>query len=318
MAQRPAFSILVCPDPELLKQEISRLLASAGQKKWEKSVFWGDEEPDGKFWESLGQQSLFAAPRAVIVRNAQDWPASVWQRISRSLARGSSDTWPIFCLEVGTEKGKFKVPAHIQKLPCYQFAEKQKWLWQKPQLASSTLEKYVTQEARSQRLTWAKGAFEQFCSSVRPEAQLIHNELARLALVSPNGEITCDMVSSGVGNPEANAFAIIRKIQAGDLPGSWKELANSAESSLLFFLIALLERDLRQIWALVAGNQVWIPPADAPRKRELARKLGHAGVTAALCALADAEWQVKSGSRTPEQALEWLVTELTLRFAESS
>ncbi|MDO5484279.1 MAG: DNA polymerase III subunit delta, partial [Desulfovibrionaceae bacterium] len=84
--------------------------------------------------------------------------------------------------------------------------------------------------------------------------------------------------------------------------------------SLLFSLLALLARDLRLLWQLNAGEKVRLHPNEATFKQQLARKLGTHGLAAGLAAVVDAEWQVKSGRRSPEQALDFLAAELTLLF----
>ena len=64
-------------------------MPQAAPAQWERHVYWGDEEPPQRFWEQLTLQGLFGAPRALIVRQANQWPAAVWKKISHALARPS-------------------------------------------------------------------------------------------------------------------------------------------------------------------------------------------------------------------------------------
>ncbi|MDR2825529.1 MAG: DNA polymerase III subunit delta, partial [Deltaproteobacteria bacterium] len=96
---RPGFNICLGPDSVLLKEHIDGLLAAhapgtpANEKVfWEKYIFWGDEPLGDSFWEKLTRQSLFAQPRAVILRQAQHKDldkSGDLKKISAALGQGS-------------------------------------------------------------------------------------------------------------------------------------------------------------------------------------------------------------------------------------
>lgn len=315
--ERQPFSFLVCPDAELLKQKLAEMLAAnppAGGQ-WEKLVFWGDEEPGPRYWESLGQSGLFGGARVLVARQAQLWPAAVWKTLSAALGKAHAGVWPIFCLEVGWEKGKFKVPAHIAKTRCMVFAEKKGWVWTKQGLNGQAMREFVQSEAKKLKLSFSGRAFDIFCDSTTPDAASVCNELAKLALASADGQISENMISRDSSSPESDAFACVKKIMAGDLSGAWREISRGDAASLLFFLIALLARECRVLWQLNAGEKPWLHPSEAAAKRALAAKIGQNGVGNAFCALADAEWNVKSGKLNPDQALENLCVKLTKIFS---
>ena len=67
-----------------------------------------------------------------------------------------------------------------------------------------------------------------------------------------------------------------------------------------------------------AGEKVFVPQYVEAEKRRLAAKLGVTGLSRILESLAAAEFSVKSGARSPLQAMESLVAELTLVFGSSS
>lgn len=320
---RPGFSFLVCPDSRLLRTRITEQLAAfppvAGQ--WERHVYWGDEEPPPRFWEQLSLQGLFGASRVLLVRQAQLWPAAVWKKISHALARPSSQCWPFFCLEVNWEKGQPKIPAHIARLRCMAFADERDWIWRHAGLTERDVRRHIQQRARDLGLDFEADALEQFCASVPPDAQAIENELRKLELLRGSGpdgrgKITVAMTATAAWSPEYNVFACIRHMEAGNLAAVWKELARNRDSdSPLFSLLALLARELRLLWQIRAGEKVRLHPSEAGLKKQLALRLGPRGLAEGLAVVADAEWQVKSGRRTPEQALEFLAARLTLLFS---
>lgn len=312
---RPGFSFLVCPDGELIRDELETMLAQypPANGQWQKHVFWGDEEPDNKYWETLGRSDLFSAGKLVVVRNAQNWNAQIWKSISSALSHGQDNVWPVFCLEVEFEKGKFKIPAHIQKTRCLSFAEKKGWIWRNSSLAhAQNLQNYARKQASLLGLDFEKDAFDLFCASVMRDARAVKNELEKLALTTTDGKITPDNILIDPGNPETNAFACIKYIQSGEIALVWQEVAKGNASGLLFSLVALLAREFRLFWAFCAGEDVHT--YDEANKRKLAQGLGIGGIARGFRTLADAEWTVKSGNQTPEQALEFLCVEMTRIF----
>lgn len=319
-ASRPGFSFFVCPDSTLLLQHLDKMLRdfppTSGQ--WKRVLFWGDEPPASKFWESLKQQGLFTENRAVVVRKAQEWNAQIWKNLDEALAKGSSDIWPILCLECEFEKGRFKIPAIIQKSRSYSFAEKKAWVWNNPPLAGPSLRKYAELEARKRNLKFNREGIEAFCALVRPDAASVCNELDKFSLIYGDKEIPSDLHGMAGASPEANAFECIKNLYMGNTNKVWRELAQGQASSLLFFLIALLARDFHVFWQIQIGENPRLHPADASFKQGLARRLGLSGISQAFSLLAEAEFQVKSGRLSPEQALDQLLIELSLLFSAKS
>ena len=337
---RPGFSLLVCPDGQLLRNQLTRQLSAfpptAGgglmpqnaPAQWERHVYWGDEEPPQRFWEHLTLQGLFGSPRALVVRQANLWPAAVWKKISHALARPSDQCWPFFCLEVNWERGQPKIPAHLGKLPCMAFADKKGWIWRQEGLGERTVRKHVLQRCQTLGLRFEPDALEQFCASVPPDALAIENELEKLLLLrrsladSPAGQedvaVSLAMIATASWSPECDVFACIRNMQAGNLAAVWKELArNKGGDSLLFSLLALLARELRLLWQCQAGENPRMRPQDISAKKQLARRLGPAGIDQAMSLIVDAELQVKSGRRSPEQSLDFLAARMTALFAQA-
>ena len=312
--EKPGFSFLVCPDGHMLRSALDDALAACPPERgqWERHVFWGDEEPPPRFWELLSLEELFGASRAVVVRQAQLWPAAVWKKLSRAIARPSGRVWPVFCLEGEWEKRRPKIPAHITRLRCFAFADGRGWVWRGEGLTERDVPRHVRERARALGLAFEPQALEQFCASVPPDGLAIENELAKLRLMAGDAPVTSAMTAAGGWTPECNVFACIRRMESGDLAGVWRELARSDDGDrLLFSLLALLAREWRLLWQLLAGEEVRLHPSDASFKRALAQRLGTAGLAQGFAALADAEWQVKSGRRSPSQSLESLAAAMT-------
>lgn len=312
--RRPGFSIFICPDGYLLRARLEAELArhAPAQGTWERHVFWGDEEPPPRFWELLRLQELFGACRVIVVRQAQLWPAAVWKKLSQALARPVERTWPILCLEGEWEKRRPKIPAYVSRQACVAFADKRGWTWRQEGLGEKDVARHVRGRAQALGLSFTPDALEQFCASVPPDGLAIENELGKLALLARDGAVTPAMTSTAAWSAESNVFDCIRRMEAGDLAGTWRELHRGDDGDkLLFSLLALVARDLRLCWGILAGEEPRLHPADAAFKKAFAARLGVGGVARGFCALADAEWQVKSGRLAPDQALERLAVELT-------
>lgn len=307
--ERPGFSFLICNDSALLREELEKRASSWQRSGMSRLVFWGDEEPDDKFWNSLGQAGLFAEYRIVIVRQAEAWPAAVWKQLDARLKHRLDHVWPFFCLEVGWEKGKFKIPACIQKSRCFAWADKNGWNWSSQGLTGAALQRFAAAHARRLGLAMTQQELGLFCASVAPDANSVLNELEKLSLLARDGKISADMINSQRSLQENDAFGLIRKLLAGDLSGAWAEMAAKNDDGLLFFVIAILAREFRNLWQLALGRNVAMRPSEAAEKRKLARNMGLANVSRGFSMLAQAEYDVKSGSATPAQALEKLCIE---------
>lgn len=282
---------------------------------FERQVYWGDEEPPQPFWESLALEGLFSKPKVIVARQAQNWPAAIWKKISKVLGRGQSRSWPVFCLETAFDKGKPKLPAHIAKLRCLTFADEKGWVWRNEGLTERSLPSYMQQRAKELGLKFDRDALAQLCATLPPNAGAVENELGRLAMMSADGRISNEMAAASGYGPDCNLFAVIRHIEAGDLAKAIGEAGRSQDAeSLLFPLLAMLARDLRKLWQCRAGEDPHFHYTEETAKKALARKMGFTGISMAFGLLCDTEWQIKSGRLSVAQALDRLLIELTRLF----
>ncbi len=315
----PGFYFCLCPDSTLAREHVDGLLkrVNAVGREREIRTFWADEGLDGRFWEALTMQGLTERPRALLVRGAQTLTAEVWKKLSAVLATPRPDILPVFFLESLWEKGQPKLPAHIAKLRCLEFADKQGWVWRSAGLDARALRKHVQQRAAALELRLTPDALDALCAVVTPDAAAVRGVLEQLALASGDGEVGVELVRNMAESaPEVIIFEFIRHLQSGNSAAVWRTLLREGDGgeSLLFPLLALLTREARLLWQIQAGENVWLPQQTANLKRSLASRLGTSGLANLFAVLMEAEWAVKSGRRQPLQALEELVGSLTLAF----
>jgi DNA polymerase-3 subunit delta len=259
--------------------------------------------------------------RVLIVRGAHQLSAEVWKKLSSSLATPRPGVLPVFCMECPWEKGQPKLPAHIAKLKCLAFAEKQKWQWRSPGLEARTLRQYIQREAATLGLRMAPEALNTLAEMLIPDASAVRGVLEQLSLASQDGAVDVSLVRQMTEfTPDAVIFDFIRQLENGNARAVWKTLLREGDGgeSLLFPLLTLMAREARTLWQMNAGEKVFVPQYVEAEKRRLAAKLGPAGLSAVFEALAAAEFSVKSGARSPLQAMESLVAQLTLIFGASS
>ena len=202
--KRPGYLFLVCPDAQLIRQQAEAFAAQwpAASGTWERFCYWGDEEPPRAFWENLSLTGLLGTQRLVLVRQANQWNAAVWHRLSKALSQPLAGNFPMFCLEVGFEKGKFKVPAWLMKLPCWTFADKQQWIWRSEGVTDRNITRFIQDEAARAGVKLAQETLARFADTVPRSAEVIANEIEKLALACPPGTVaTPEHMSTGDPKP---------------------------------------------------------------------------------------------------------------------
>ena len=324
--QHPGFLFCVCPDSALLnlllEESVQRFFPSTSGI--ERLVFWGDDGLPARFWEVLTLQGFIPTSRIVIVRCAHLLPADVWRQLSKALARPNPQSFPLLCMEGTWEKGRPKLPAHIDKLPCTSFARRQQWWLERAGLDERSLPAFTKQAAAKLGLTFTPEALNRLVEMLPLQASAIEGELLKLSLfiasrtegiASRTVEAT-DLIAINQ-TEKFNIFSIIRHLQQGQPLSAWQQALYERGEDLIFPLLGLLQREARQLWQALAD------PASAPLRRDgeqqlaLAKRLGITGLAALWDVMHDAELSIKSGKKTPEQALDSLLGEVTLLFSPS-
>jgi DNA polymerase-3 subunit delta len=320
---RPAFNICVGPDAVLLREHISELLSSnppESGKNWITRVFRGDEPLGDVFWETLTLQGLFAEPTVVILRQAQNLQENALKGLSTALSLGSESIWPFICLEVPMEKGKFKIPAQVSKLPCMLFAQKKGWYREIHPLDQRALTGFVKNEAVRLGLEIAEAEAAAIAASLPPDAGAIKLELAKIALACPQGKITSEALTLLDHTQDVDIFAFLQGLQSGKNPMQiWQKLlkdSGSSEDADLFKFIGFLLREARILWQLLAGESLSqpLPQWVISNKQSLAKSLGFGGIARLWHLALQADKGVKCGEHSVEQGLERLIAELFRLF----
>lgn len=285
---------------------------------WDRQAYWGDEALPPIFWEKLTLQGLFATPNALVVRNAQNIPADTWKRLSAALATPNDLAWPIFCLEVGLERGKYKVPAHIQKLKCLSFADKKGWVWRSAGLDAKSMRGFIQDACRERGLKLAPQALEALMAVMPEDATAAHNELDKIALACSDDNIVKKEMAQLINHTSnLDIFAFIKALQNGNAPLVWREVLREKGSgdSLVFPFLGMLVREARLLWQLLVGEEVKLPPYILDEKKRMAQQLGHIALAQIWNIALEAERGIKTGERNTDQAMDAMVANLSSLFA---
>ncbi|WP_298067907.1 DNA polymerase III subunit delta [uncultured Mailhella sp.] len=316
--ERPGFFFSICPDAALLREALKRdILEPLASLSPDVAVFWGDEELDRRFWDRLTLQGLDSRLKVLVVRGAQQLPAETWKQLSSALATPRPGVLPVFCLEGPWEKGRPKLPASIAHLKCLAFADKKGWVWRSAGLDARSLRSYLQRQARDMGFSLTPDALNMLAEILIPDASAVHGALEQLFLAAENGTADAALVRQTTEfTPEAVIFDVIRQIERGQSAEVWKTLLREGDGgeSLLFPLLALLAREGRMLWQMLAKERVYCPQYVEAEKRRIAAALGFSGLVRLFAALERAECSVKTGSVQPVQAVEILTAELSLLF----
>ncbi|MEZ6853383.1 DNA polymerase III subunit delta [Halodesulfovibrio aestuarii] len=318
---RPGFSICVCPDIQLTKNYIDTLLQEnpAPEGTWGKHVYWSDEGLPPAFWENLTLQGLFASPKVLIVRNAQNLPIDTWRKLSTNLGQFNPLAWVIICLEAPYDRGKPKISAAVKKLPCWNLAETKAWIWQSAGLTERAMRGFIEQWAAKNTITIEPKTVHALSQVLPQDASAAKNELDKLALAAGDSRtITGEHLTDISNDTEMDIFAFINALQSGKMPDKvWKKVISSqaAGDAMIFSFLAMLLREARILWQLYAGETVRLPSGVIQQKKRLATSLGPVRLSKIWDLALEAEMGIKTGERKPEQAMEILVAGLLALFA---
>lgn len=274
-------------------------------------------------------QGLFAVPKALVIRNAQILPAdTLGKQLSPALLplvpkKGGSLpsplVWPLICLEVGFEKGKPKVPAHIQKLPFWQEAEARGWVDAVPPLAGKALSVFIRAEASRCGLVLRPAESALLEEALPHDAALVSSEIAKLSLMADaDGRLPQNATTFLGQAQELGIFELMRIVQQNaNAPAAWRRILEDRLSgeNMVFAFVAIVLREARVLWQCLAGTPPPLPPQIAMQKKIAAEALGYAGLARLWEIALRADKGIKSGERGPDQAFEMLAAELFLLFS---
>ena len=331
--QRPGFTFLVCPDPEMIKLRVERLLGESGEV-FTREVFQGDEEIPAAFWRALTAPSLFAEPKAVILRRADSLTEDFWPKLKGPLSGFSAHIWPMICLEKPFGKKGPAFPKALTSQPYYPVAEKRRWIWTSPGLTRRDMPPMLRDWAASASLSFAPGVLDALAAVLPEDMAMAGRELEKIEMAvlsrpqaapgdgaaPPPGRITQAELSLLSFRPGMDAFAFLNAFaKRGAEAAVWREIFEQSLSpeDMIFKFLGLLRSDARQMWQIFSGEAevVRLPPFVKSQKEAMARRLGVSGLTRLFDLALDAELGIKSGAKSPDQAMELLAAELFSLFS---
>lgn len=316
---RPGFTFLFCPDPALIKAEAARLAEPFGPFKHK--VFWGDEDLPGEFWQELSATSLLGERTMLFVRRAQAIKADVWDRLAPALSGYNDAVWPLFSIESDWRYGKPPAgPKPMTRQKYFKVAEKRGWVLRVPGLTDRTLPDFVKRWCGERGVACDPRAVNEVARALPEDAAQALLELDKIELaLGEDRALSADHASLVTPSGEMEFFDFVNRISArGADRDIWQRVIhNHAESeSMLFQLVGYLAKEARTLRLLLSGeeDQVKLAPRARSAKQAMARGLGKPGTARLMDLALEAEISVKSGARSPEQALETLVAGLAGLF----
>ncbi|MBO4683705.1 MAG: hypothetical protein J5600_00085 [Desulfovibrio sp.] len=200
------------------------------------------------------------------------------------------------------------------------FADRQKWIWRNPGLDEKGVRRHFEKRAAEIGLSLTPDAVARICAALPPDAQAVEHEVQKLSLLQASqagGADANDAVPSDEAAKKdfADAFACIRHLEAGDLPGLFRELHRTRDLKGSFYSLApMLAREIRMLWQIKAGEKVFLPASLLPFKKRLAAKLSAEALSQAMSSVAEAEWAIKRGLCDETQSLERLLVRISSFF----
>ena len=318
---RPGFFFCFCPDSQLLQKRLTALLAKQ-EGQWQRKSFWADEPLPEKAWEELTLTTLFGEKRAVVFRHAEAFQAEDWKKFTPLLRSFNPQVWPIFCLEHEWKRSSPSIPAGLQKRPFWKLAQKNQWVWQSPGLTPQTLPDYLRRWAQARNLTLSQTVEQKALTRLPLDVAALDNELAKLELLARENHnaLRLEDLEVVTHEPDLDIFTFMTALQQGNNALEvWRTVFYNrlgADSGMIFPFLGLLVREARILWQLLFGpaDNVSLPPGIKRQKTALARDLGGRRLAQIWSLALEAEVGIKSGERSPDQALETLLTSLMRLF----
>ncbi|WP_243358146.1 DNA polymerase III subunit delta [Fundidesulfovibrio terrae] len=321
MSDRPGFTFLVCPDPEMVKRRFERLMAASGGG-FVRQVFWGDADDfDAAYWQALSSVSLFAEPKAVVLRRAEGLGADFWEKLARPLAGFNQHVWPVICLEGPQDPKKGpSLPKGLTDRPYWKVGQKKDWVWISPGLTEETMIPTLRDWAGAHRLNFGKGVLQELARVLPRDMTACARELEKMELAAVDGVIGLEQLSLVSVEAELDIFGFMKALEEGrDPAGVWRTVFGhqlASDDGFLFQFLAILSREARTMWQLLHEDpDCKVHPYVKKLKTPMAGRLGRAGLAKLWDLIMEAESSVKFGRKSADQALEMLVADLHALFA---
>lgn len=316
MEEMAGFYFCHCPDMQMAKEFIEGSYLSSYGDAWKNAVrrsFWLDDI--GKYFELLDTIDFESKNRIFYLRASHELPLDTWKKLSSALGKPRPDTFSVFFVSNPLENGKLKLPQTVQKQKCFEFAQKKGWFFESPGVTDYNFAKIIKQEAQAKYgLDLNNETVNVLKDILSPDYNSINNILAQLSLFAAQGEITPQTVGQLANfTPELVLFDLIRKIEQADSKEVWKLLRKEGrqiEDGYLFAFIALMMREMRILWKIKAGEQVYLNDRQMQQKTAAAKRLGFTYISKIISLLCFAEYSVKSGKKGTQETFEELIKDI--------
>lgn len=327
MEQIAGFYFCHCPDMQLAKEYMENSYISAFGDAWqqaEKRSFWNEDIQN--YLSALDTITFETKNKIFYIRNAHELSLEQWKKISGALSRSRPDILSVFFLNNALDKGKLKVPQPVQKLKCFEFAQKKGWIFESIGVTEKNFVQILKNEARAKyNLTLSNEVCSLLKDILSPDYNSINNILAQLSLVADEneqGEVSANVIAQLTNyTPELVWFNIINKIEAGKSADVWKvffKASNQIDDSSIFPFIALMMREMRTLWKIKANEPVYLPSSQVANKTAIAAKLGFTNIAKIISLLCFAEYSIKSGKKKSVETLEELIKDIIKIYTKNT
>lgn len=327
MDQIAGFYFCHCPDMQLAKEYMENSYIASFGDAWvqaEKRNFWNEDI--GLYLSELDTITFETTNKVFYIRNAHELPLEQWKKISGALSKPRPDILSVFFLNNALDKGKLKVPQSVQKLKCFEFAQKKGWIFESVGVTDKNFVQILKKEAKEKyHLTLSNDICSVLKDILSPDYNSINNILAQLSLVTDEneqGEVNANVIAQLTNyTPELVWFNVIDKIEAGKSADVWKlfyKASNQIDDSAIFPFIALMMREMRTLWKIKANEQVYLPANQIASKTAIAAKLGFTNISKIISMLCFAEYSIKSGKKKSVETLEELIKDIIKIFTRDS
>lgn len=305
MSSRPPMYLLAGPEELLLRRAAERILdelRAEGDGDLEVADVSAGELPDGKL-PDLRTGSLFGTARALLVRAAQDLPASARTALLAELDGSPPETTVVL---LATATGSITTLAKRIKALGGRIDVAPPREWEEGAWA-----RLVADEFRIHKRTPDQGAVKAILAHAGLDVSAIAEKVAQVAATAPRGTVTAAQVEAVVvGHGSRGSFAVADAMCERNPARALELLRGVLETGdhPIMVLGALTYR-LRSIVAVAAKLDakavgLTISAGQARRLAALRRNFGPGELTRAYRTLAAADVELKSGELPGELVLE--------------
>ncbi len=200
-------------------------------------------------------------------------------------------------------------------------AKDKKWIWQYPGLNRETLSKYVQDWAGTRNIHIPRDVLAVAVNILPLDGAHLQNELDKLELfVWEKKTVHSGDLKVIALQPDMDIFSFLRSLQENsDMVEVWKQVLQGqlgTDSNMAMQFLGLLLRESRILWQLKHGEEdkVKMPGSVKAVKKKLVNNMDPQKLASLWSLMLEAEYSIKSGESSPEQAMDLLLARLVSVF----